>query len=97
MHHEVVMARVVVVGVAQYIAFSCDEFELHLIIILIIYPLLCCEEIGKDPYFGLFRSCVGRILDDNISKMIMEALMIGEGLPKKQIILTNSSNLGLMV
>ncbi len=97
MHHEVVMARVVVVGVAQYIAFSCDELELHLIIILIIYPLLCCEEIGKDPYFGLFRSRVGRILDDNISKMIMEALMIGEGLPKKQIILTNSSTLGLMV
>jgi hypothetical protein len=50
---------------------------------LIIYPLLCCEEIGKDPYFDFFRSCVGRILDDNLTKVIMEALMIGEGLPKK--------------
>jgi hypothetical protein len=31
MHHEAMMATMVVVGVAQYIVFSCDEIKLHLI------------------------------------------------------------------
>jgi len=48
---------------------------------VVICPLLCGGKLGKDFHFHLFGlgGCQSR--NDNLTKVIMEALLIGGGLP----------------
>ncbi len=60
MHHDIMKAIEVVMGVAQFVIINWKSLYPWQLI-LVIYPLLCCGEPSKDPYFDFHRSNVGRI------------------------------------
>jgi hypothetical protein len=53
---------------------------------LVVCPLLSCGKLGKDSYFHLLGSCVGKIEKQHFTQMVMEeALMIRGGMSRDQV------------
>ncbi len=48
---------------------------------MVVCPLLCGGKLGKDSHFHLFGLGGCQLGNDNLTKVIMEALLIGGGLP----------------
>jgi len=52
---------------------------------LVICELLCNAELGKDFNFISLDLVIERLGSDNLTKVIMEALIIGDGVARVQI------------
>jgi hypothetical protein len=82
MHHDIMKAIEVVMGVAQFVIINWKSLYPWQLI-LVIYPLLCCGEPSKDPYLIFIDQMLEGFGLDNLTNVTMEALMIGGGMPRK--------------
>ncbi len=84
--HQIVMKAIrVVVQVAHYIALSCDEVSIIDNQSWLFFHYYVVQNLVRIPILiSLDRVVVGSG-NDNLTKVIMEAFMIGESLPRNQI------------
>jgi hypothetical protein len=85
MHQEVMRATKVVVGATRYVVLSCDEvFTVDNQSWLFVHCYVVQNWV-RIPIFIYLDKVLESLSSDNLTKVIMEALTIGGGLPKYQI------------
>jgi hypothetical protein len=85
MHQEVLRATRVEVGVVHYVAISRDEVSIVDNQSWLFVPYYIMQNYVRIPILISLDRMVEKLGIDNLTKVIMEALMIGGGFPRDQI------------